>query len=152
MTQKMIIATDGSKFSMKAADYGVSLAKRTDFEVIALYVVNMKALEMHALTHHDDIYGYESLNAALTREGDEALAYVAGKCKDSGVNVTTLTMRGYPADSIIKAAQESGAGLIVVGNLGKTGLEHLLMGSVSDTVVRKAHCPVLVVRGEVQPL
>lgn len=152
MTQKMIIATDGSKFSKKAADYGVSLAKRAGLDVVALYVVNMKALEMHALTHHDDIYGYESLNAALVREGEDALAYVARIGIESGVDVVTQTVRGYPADTIVKVAKDYDAGLIVVGNLGKTGLEHLFMGSVSDTVVKKAPCPVLVVRGEVKPL
>jgi nucleotide-binding universal stress UspA family protein len=56
-------------------------------------------------------------------------------------------VRGYPADEIIKAAKDEGVDLIVVGNLGRTGIERMLIGSVSEAVVRHAPCPVLVVRG-----
>jgi len=53
---------------------------------------------------------------------------------------------GHPADAIVRAAQERGADLIVMGTHGRTGLQHVLLGSVAEKVVRLAPCPVLTVR------
>jgi nucleotide-binding universal stress UspA family protein len=53
---------------------------------------------------------------------------------------------GEPAAEILEAAREKGADLIVMGTHGRTGLEHALMGSIAERVVRRAHCPVLTVR------
>ncbi|MCD1294978.1 universal stress protein [Methanocella sp. CWC-04] len=149
MKAKILIATDGSKYSKKAVDHGIQVAIKQGYDVLALYVINMKSLELFALSHHDDITGYEGANEMLRAEGEEALAYAVEKGKEAGVNVSTSIVRGYPAQEIIKQAEKEDVGLIVVGNLGKTGLEHLLMGSVSEEVVKKAPCPVLVVRGDV---
>ena len=54
---------------------------------------------------------------------------------------------GHPADTIVRVAQERGADLIVMGTHGRTGLQHVLLGSVAEKVVRLAPCPVLTVRG-----
>jgi nucleotide-binding universal stress UspA family protein len=54
---------------------------------------------------------------------------------------------GDPGDEITKYSQEIGAGLIVMPSHGRTGLSHLLIGSVAERVVRHARCPVLVLRG-----
>lgn len=150
MASKILIATDGSKFSMKAVDYGIELAKKLGEDIISLYVVSMKNLEMYALAHHDDIGGYEATAAALKRDGEEALEYVVAVGKKANVDVSTKIVRGYPADEIINLASDEGVTLTVVGNLGKTGLEHLLLGSVSEAVVKKAPCPALVVRGSIK--
>jgi nucleotide-binding universal stress UspA family protein len=146
MAFKILIATDGSKFSEMAADYGIDLAGKLGCEVVAIYVVSQKHLEWFALGHHDDIGGYEKANENLMTEGDRALYYVETKSAEQSVKVSRIMPRGYPADEILKAAKAENVGLIVVGNLGKTGLEHLLMGSVSEAVAKKAPCPVLVVR------
>ncbi|BAI61874.1 putative universal stress protein [Methanocella paludicola SANAE] len=149
MSNKIQIATDGSKYSQMAVDYGISMAKKLGASVIALYVVNLKSLEMYALGHHDDIGGYTGADAALKADGEKALAYVSSKCREAGVGVSTRMVRGYPSEEIIKLASSEGVDMIVVGNLGKTGLEHLLLGSVSEAIVKKAPCPVLVVRGSI---
>ncbi len=151
MSHKMLIATDGSKHSRNAADYGLSLAGKLGYEVLALYVINMKALEMFAIGHHDDIGGYENANTQMTYEGETALGYISAKGAELGVSVSKMIVRGHPADEIIAIAAKEGAAVIVVGNLGKTGLDHVLMGSVSESVVRKAPCPVWVVRGKTTP-
>jgi nucleotide-binding universal stress UspA family protein len=149
MSNKILLATDGSKYSQRAVDYGIDLAKKLGVGVIALYVVNMKSLEMYALGHHDDIGGYTGADAVLKADGEKALAYVSSKGQEAGVGVSARMARGYPSEEIIKLASAEGVEMIVVGNLGKTGLEHLLLGSVSEAVVKKAPCPVLVVRGSV---
>ncbi len=148
MAFKILQATDGSKFSDRAADYGIDMAKKLNAEVLALYVVNLKHLELYALEHHDEIIGYGDENGRLEKESREALAYVAARAKEKGVSLATRTTRGYPADEIVRIAGEEGFDLIVLGNLGKTGIERMLLGSVSEAVVRKAPCPVLVVPGK----
>jgi nucleotide-binding universal stress UspA family protein len=62
------------------------------------------------------------------------------------VQVATEVRRGFPAEEIVKAQEESGADLIVISPLGRTGLAKYLVGSVTSNVVREAKCPVLVVR------
>jgi nucleotide-binding universal stress UspA family protein len=147
MAFKILLATDGSKFSNKAADYGLDMAKKLGADVIALYVMNLKHFELYALEHHDDITGYEDENLRMRKEGEDALDYVVTRAREKGASLTTRIVRGYPADEIIKMAKDEGIDLIIVGNLGRTGIERMLMGSVSEAVVRKAPCPVLVVRG-----
>jgi nucleotide-binding universal stress UspA family protein len=147
---KMLIATDGSKSSNKAIDYGVKIAAGMGAEVLGLYVVNLKSLEFFALEHHDNIAGYEDENRKLRREGEEALAYLKEQCAKAGVKMSAAIVRGYPVEEILKTAEKEKVAMIVVGNIGKTGIEHILMGSVSESVVRKATRPVLVVRGETE--
>jgi nucleotide-binding universal stress UspA family protein len=144
---KILIATDGSKVSNKAVDYGVKVAAGMGAEVLGLYVINLKSLEFFALEHHDNIAGYEDENAKLRKEGEEALEYLRAQCAKAGVKVSTVIVRGYPVGEIVKMAEKENVAMIVVGNIGRTGLEHILMGSVSESVVRKATRPVLVVRG-----
>jgi nucleotide-binding universal stress UspA family protein len=147
---KILIATDGSKSSNKAIDYAVNIAAKMGAEALGLYVVNLKSLEFFALEHHDNIASYEDENSKLFREGEEALAYLKEQGSKAGVKVSAIITRGYPADEIVKTAEKEKVAMIVVGNIGRTGLGHILMGSVSESVVRKATRPVLVVRGDTQ--
>lgn len=146
----ILIATDGSKNAGKAVDYGIRVAAKMDAGVLGVYVINMKSLELFAIGHHDSIAGYEEENAKHRREGEEALEYLASKCRQAGVKCSTVIVRGYPADEIVKIAEKEKPAMIVVGSLGKSNVEHMLMGSVSESVVRKAPFPVLVVRGDTQ--
>jgi nucleotide-binding universal stress UspA family protein len=73
----------------------------------------------------------------------------AEKVKASGASVAKAHLAlGNPAEQIVAYAQDEGAGLIVMGSRGRGGIRRALTGSVSDSVVRHAHCPVLVVRHE----
>ena len=148
MVGKLLIATDGSKFSNRAVDYAIDLAKQLQYEVIALYVMNLKHFEIYALAHHDDITGYEDEDVKLKKEGEDALAYVTQKGAEAGVPATVKLLRGYPPEQIMKIAKDEGVNMIVVGHLGRTGIDRILLGSVSEAVVRNAPCPVLVVRGK----
>ncbi|MCA9215174.1 MAG: universal stress protein, partial [Planctomycetales bacterium] len=79
----------------------------------------------------------ETLNANL-----EALA----ASRKSGVEVAAIVRRGDPAAEIMKLAKKKKADLLVVGTHGRTGLQHLLMGSVAEAIVRGATCPVLTIK------
>ena len=147
MTFRILLATDGSPFSNKAADYCIDMAKKLNADVTAVYVISMKHFEIYALEHHDDITGYEDENIRVSKEANSAVDYAAHRAKEKGVIMTTRIVRGYPADEIVKIAKDENFDLIVVGNLGKSGIERALMGSVSGAIVMHAPCPVLVVRG-----
>jgi nucleotide-binding universal stress UspA family protein len=79
------------------------------------------------------------LTMALARAGEQAST--AG-----GVGVETQLLQGAPFTEIVRAAREGGFDLIVMGTHGRTGLQHALLGSVAEKVVRKAPCAVLAVR------
>jgi len=85
----------------------------------------------------------------LKREARELLENQMNKIKAAGGEGAQAHLRmGEAAEEIVALGEEMGAGLVVVGSRGRGRLARALMGSVSDSVVRHAHCPVLVVRGE----
>jgi nucleotide-binding universal stress UspA family protein len=85
----------------------------------------------------------------LEQEAQEVLDGQVKKIEETGATVEMAHRRmGRPAQEIVALADEIGAGLIVMGSRGLGGVRRALMGSVSDSVVRHAHCPVLVVRQE----
>ncbi len=84
----------------------------------------------------------------MSKEANNAVEYAAVVAKEKGVRLATRIVRGYPAEEINKVARDEKFDLIAVGNLGKSGIERVLMGSVSEAIVRHAPCPVLVVRGK----
>lgn len=81
------------------------------------------------------------------RIGKEQLERIAADLKKQGHRVRTAVEYGSPAPVIVDTAKSGGASLIVMGTHGRTGLAHMLIGSVAEKVVRRASCPVLTVRG-----
>ena len=82
-----------------------------------------------------------------TLESHQLLDEQVRHIEEAGGTVAEAHLRlGRPDNQIIEVGEEVGAGLIVVGSRGHGGVRRALMGSVSDSVVRHAHCPVLVVR------
>ncbi len=68
--------------------------------------------------------------------------------KAANVEVESVLLEGHPADKIVEFAEQNGIEMIVMGTLGKTGLDRFLLGSVAENVIRHSKTPVLVVRGE----
>jgi nucleotide-binding universal stress UspA family protein len=85
----------------------------------------------------------------LNEEAQRLLDAQVEQIKADGGTVVQAHLRiGRPDEQIVDSAEEIGAGLIVMGSRGLGGIRRLLMGSVSDSVVRHAHCPVLIVRAQ----
>jgi nucleotide-binding universal stress UspA family protein len=89
---------------------------------------------------------WELIYEALKNQGQQAVDYVKGLGEMKGINVESVLLEGYPADELIRYAEENKMDLIVMGTLGKTGLDRLLLGSVAGNVVRHSKVPVMVVR------
>jgi len=140
--EKIMIATDGSKQVEKAIKAGIELAKLTGARLYAVYVIASTGYSPR------DFGWEESLREFLEAEAKKAVSYIEGIGKISGVKVESVILEGHPADEILEFAEQEGMDFIVMGTLGRTGLDRFLLGSVAEKVVRHSKIPVMVVKGE----
>jgi nucleotide-binding universal stress UspA family protein len=138
---RILLATDGSPHAQLAAAKAVGLAKNTGAR---LHVVAVGRTFPAAVY---DIY-MEAAREDLRREAQEVLDEQVAKIEEAGgtVAIAHLKMDERRDEAIVHLAEEIGADLIVIGSRGFGGLKRALLGNVADSVVRHAHCPVLVVR------
>jgi nucleotide-binding universal stress UspA family protein len=151
LSEKILLATDGSEDAILAARTAAGLAQQVGSELHAVYVPPRIA------PHRPGYYvGPEVVEQAgrkeregLEREAQRLLDLQAEEVRGAGGNVARAHLRvGTPDEEIVKLAKELMVGLIVMGSRGQGGVRRALLGSVSDSVVRHAHCPVLVVRDQ----
>jgi nucleotide-binding universal stress UspA family protein len=143
--RNIVIATDGSENTTKAISYGIEIAKLSGATVHALYVVDTSSFSTIPMDA-----GWEEMYEILRKEGGRAIYEVKERGEAAGVEVREVLWEGHPSTEIINFAENNDIDLIVMGTLGKTGLDRFLMGSVAEKVVRNSKVPVLVVRSEDQ--
>ena len=138
---RILLATDGSPHAELAAMTAVDLAKSTGSR---LHVVAAGRTFTPAVY---DVY-VEAGREDLREEAREILDEQVRKIEEAGgtVAIAHLKMGERRDEAIVSLAEEISAGLIVIGSRGFGGLKRVLLGNVADSVVRHAHCPVLVVR------
>jgi nucleotide-binding universal stress UspA family protein len=136
---KIMVPTDGSDSAFLAGKHAVYLAKSLGTGVLALNVVDSE-LAFRAGIH------YAGELAWLEKSGIEATARIKMLCDEAGIPVREILVRGTPAPAILEAAGKEQADLIVMGRVGMSAVERVLLGSVSEKVSRHAACPVLLVR------
>src|ERR687890_283463 len=144
---KILLATDGSEEAELALLTAVDLANRTNSE---LHVVHVGGEYYPGPEIALSPALLEETLRELEREAREVLEEQVKKIEEVGGTVAEahLRMGERPEEKIVALTEELGAGLIAMGSRGLGGMKRLLTGSVSDSVVRHAHCPVLVVRAE----
>lgn len=140
--ERILCPTDFSKFSFRAADYGVALARHYDGEVHFLHVIP-------AALMHPDQYPYVAQPVmpdpeVRQRATDRLDAFVA-LSRTEGVRTRFSVQEGAAVDTILDTAEKDEAQLICLGTHGREGFERLVLGSVTEKVLRKAKCPVLTV-------
>lgn len=142
--KRILLATDGSADANRARDAALELAKvqpgaRVD-------VITVARPFDHLYDYHFDPRHYEALINAQ-REAATALANdVAESFRQAGVAAEAVVAIGNPVELIPETAAERKSDLIVIGSRGLSGLKSWLLGSVSDGVMHRARCPVLVVK------
>jgi nucleotide-binding universal stress UspA family protein len=136
----ILVPTDGSEYSYKAGEHAVYLAKATGARLYVLYVVDTDMAFRSGIHYSEDVCGLE-------KSGPGATGKIKSICERESVSCEEMIVRGKPADTIVEMAEKSGIDLIVMGSLGMSAIERVLIGSVSDKVMRHAKCPVLLVRG-----
>lgn len=138
---KILLATDGSKAAKRATQTAVHLTNQIDSE---LHVVSVHEVPVLA-----GAYAAQGVPVPASEHDQEVLEEQVKQIEEAGGSVAEAHLRtGRPATEIIELSEEIGADLVVVGSTGLTELERLVLGSVSEAVVRYASCPVLVMRQE----
>jgi len=156
MFKKILYPTDFSECSAKALEYVTRLKNCGAEEVVALYVIDER--EVRAMTIISAGW-LKSMSAQYEREvqekmeeaGREKLEGVKTKIENAGLKAITKMAVGIPFTEIVKVAEEEDASLIVLGSHGKSNIEEVLLGSVSENVIKKAKRPTLVVAREGAP-
>jgi nucleotide-binding universal stress UspA family protein len=144
---KILAPTDFSEDSKLALTYAVTLAQKFSSEIIVVHVDQPLAPVM--VSELNPGLDVSTMNR-IAEEGRllalKELDATTARLRESEVKVRSLMRVGAPFLEIIHAAQSEGTDLIVMGTHGRSGLAHVLMGSVAERVVNKAPCPVLTVR------
>ena len=141
---RILVPTDFSKHSHNALTYAVAFAEKFGAELYLLHVVQDLALFIPEAVSVAPPVGppVEQMTAAVR----EALLRLVQENNLGRFTVHTEVREGTPFYEIIQFAKEAGIDLIIMGTHGRSGLAHVLLGSVTERVVRKAPCPVLTVR------
>ena len=127
----VVLATDGKPHTSKAVDYALEYARLHRETLYVVFVISPR---------HEE--NREGTVVEAKRHMDE----VRTRAAEQGVEVTALLETGGPAESSIAVAERVGASAIIVGTSGKTVLDRVLIGSVSEHVVRNSPCTVIVVK------
>ncbi len=139
--KKILCPIDHSDCSKEALKYAVTFAMKDEAKLYLLHVIDIRSFD-------------ESLDT-MTRQmpDDETIKQLKTKLFEcvpeeirNDMQVEALVVQGIPFAEIISIAKKNKVDMIVMGTHGRTGLAHIMIGSVSEKVVRKAHCPVLTVR------
>jgi nucleotide-binding universal stress UspA family protein len=145
--KKILVPTDFSEHSEHAAAYAVELARQYGSnEIHCIHVSDIPA-DLLATSAYYMTGPSEQFVEQVREEGRKGLdAFVKKNFKD--VPVKAVFLEGRPFVEIIRYARENEIDLIVISTHGRSGLKHALFGNVAEKVVRKAPCPVLVVKQE----
>ena len=143
MFEKILVATDGSEHGLRAAKVALELGKISGGKVTALYVADTERT-----AHLPDDMLLFSIRELLLKEGKEALEEVEMLAKVMGVSYESAVVEGHPSSEIISYAKKAGMSVIIIGAVGRTGLDKFLLGSVAEKVVRNSGIPVLTVPRE----
>jgi nucleotide-binding universal stress UspA family protein len=135
---KILLATDGSKFSEAATQAVISQCRPQETEVTVLNVVDLPLLI-------PTLYAAEFREESL-KEGQAFVLQSEQRLTKAGFKVETAVEEGDPKSKIVEDAARWHSDLIILGSHGRKGMDRFLMGSVSDAVARHAPCSVQVVR------
>ena len=152
LIQRIIVAVNGSEQSIQAAMYGILMAKQYKCEMKAIYIVDtstIKQLTMSKFFYEEESNHYEQ---RLCDDGKKYLSYLEKIAKEKDVKIVTELKKGSIWAEVIKAADEFGANLILVGgksnqnDFSQKSIRHDKISSTNSEIIGSAGCNVLVVR------
>ena len=140
--QHILVPTDFSAYADQALAYAIALAQALQARLTLLHVFHLSPLSvgemppavLTATLHEMETNAQQRMQATLAR------------VHHAGLQVDSAIIEGLPFQTILDTAKDKGVDLIIMGTHGRTGLTHVLMGSVAEKILRLAPCPVLVTR------
>jgi len=139
MYETVLLPTDGSEGTRAAVDHAVDIARRYDAALHVIYVIDARFGIAHETTA-------KAVFEELEQQGEDAIDAVLTQAQAASVeHIEGVVARGDPHRAILDYAEEEGIDLVVMGTHGRTGLDHYLLGSVTEKVVRLSDVPVLTV-------
>lgn len=147
---RVVVAVDGSEHAGRAARFGVRLAKLTGAKVILLFVFPASLAQMSRFVGYPAVGpGIASAEQELDRMLEENAAHAFSQVREAidtdAIDCSEVIRRGDPAEAIIAFCSEEPDTLLVLGSRGLSTLKGLVLGSVSEKVMRHAGCPVTIV-------
>lgn len=142
---KILVPTDFGPASAIALSYGIDLARAFDATLHVLHAV----VDVVPISPVTGLFGPEHAGVLVNLDEDaraQLQALVAGRADAPAKTVEMVVRSMSPANAILEYAADHGIDFIVMGTHGRSMVAHLLLGSVTETVVRSAACPVLTVR------
>jgi len=143
---RILVPTDFSAPSDAALATAKEMAERFGASIHLLHVLEDP---YSTSAYATEVYGYlpPGLKESWQRDGEKRLLALLPPDERTRFGGTTQVIFGSPTKAIVEYAEANGMDLIVMGTHGRSGVAHLLLGSVAERVVRTARCPVLTVRG-----
>jgi nucleotide-binding universal stress UspA family protein len=138
--KRIIVPVDGSESSKRAADKAMNLGKKLGLPVIAMYVIDMDAFS--GIISPDQMV--TMVKNILKKEGVGILEKMKKQALEKKVNLQPLLLEGIPDDEIIKEANKDD--LIIMGSKGKSTVDRVFIGSVSEKVLHHSNATVMIIR------
>ncbi len=142
--ERILCPVDFSEFSMKAYDYANSLARYYEAKLLLEHVISPVGATYPYYVLPDAAVA--TIYFDLTADAEKRLQELVKKRASSGFQPELVVHKGFVPETILTFAKEQAVNLIVMGTHGRRGWDRLMMGSVTESVLRKARCPVLAVR------
>ena len=143
---RILIAVDDSSYSDQAVNYGVLLAKNLGSKITLVHVDDIPISSPYSA---DPLLNESpAMIPELMHIQEEASKLLFKKIKEQHgdvVEMSTVTKIGRAQDEILSVADDCKADMIILGTHGRTGFDHFISGSVSESVARKAKCPILII-------
>lgn len=145
--KKILVPTDFSVYADNALKQAIDIAKQYKSEIYLFHVID-DGFQQCSGDYCLDEGTVRKINEESIKNARERLQQEAKKVNDISLNIEIVfdTRRGIPYEEIIKEQEEKGIQLIVIASHGKTGILKNLLGGVVDKVMKRAKCPVLLVR------
>jgi universal stress protein A len=140
--ERILVPIDFSEPSMKALDEAVEFNQTYDAEIVLMTAVERSSYESPLLAPDTG-----ALLEGQAAAAEQRLEEICTRLGQRGIKCRTVVNSGVPYQAIVDAAKRSKASLIIMSTHGRTGLAHVLLGSVAERVLQHADCPVLLFRG-----
>jgi nucleotide-binding universal stress UspA family protein len=144
MFERILFPTDFSDVAEKALDFVKQMKEAGTKKVIVLHVIKKQSLEV--IAQYSSIRGFREVEDEIESDARRELGRMERELANLGFDVSLRIETGFPVSEILRAEVEEDVSAIVIGSHGLSNVKEILLGSVSESVIRKARGPVLVIK------